>query len=514
MTRMKKPVVLDTLSRLSNTKAEEMARSDGREVFMGRVHAELPDVIEANMAWLLMLVRQGVVPPERGARLLSAMMTIDDDAIAAMIDNFNPRLPPKPILQLESYLVGQVGEIASDALLARTLPPPQYRMSARRAILPFIDKLLILLDTLLRKSEAHRETVMPGYTHLQHAQPTTFGHYLLGLYEALWRGLGDIEHAYDATNLCDMGCGALAGVSIPIDRGLLAQWLGFDGVLEHSNDCVAATDHAVATVAALTNIAIPLSRVGNELETWTCFDWNMIEVDDSLADTSSMMPQKKNACTFEQTRGALADVMACYNDVVCRMHSTQYGDTIEVQAACERVMPTLKKIGWIIDIFNKSVDTLIVKPDIMLRYAQEGFSTVTELVPILYRQAQIPPRVSHAIIGRAVRHVWEAGQTAKAINAALLRQIAKEITDIPLNLTDEQITDALDARHFVNAHTSQGGVAPAEVKRMIDERHPRLSKALSRQETRKQRLELAHRQLWEAAADLVKKVEKKEAALR
>jgi len=510
MTQMKKPVVLDTLGRLSDAKKDALAQSNNREVFAGRVYAEMPDVIEANLAWLLMLVRQGVVPPDRGAQLLGALAAIDDVAIAGMIADYNPRFPPKPILQLESYLVGQVGEIASDVLLARTLPPPLYRMKARRAILPFVGKLLKLLDTLLCRSEQYRDAVMPGYTHLQHAQPMTFGHYLLGLYEALWRGLGDMERAYDATNLCDMGCGALSGVSVPIDRAILATWLGFDGVLEHSNDCVAATDHAVATVAAMTNLAIPLSRVANELETWACFDWNMVEIDDSLADTSSMMPQKKNACTFEETRSALADVSACYNDVVCRMHNTQYGDTIEVQAACERVVPTLDKLGWIIDIFDKSVDTLIVKPDIMLRYAQDGFSTVTELVSVLYRQAQIPPRVSHTIIGRAVRHVWEAGRTAAAIDAALLSRIAADVTDLPLNLTDEQVAAALDARHFVSVHTSQGGVAPTEVKRMIDDRRPRLSEASTRQRERTERLQHAHRQLRKAVADLTTK----EAALR
>jgi argininosuccinate lyase len=495
MTQMKKAIKIDTYSRLGNNK-NLLSSDEGRAKFAGKAHAELPDIIEAHQAWMLMLMRQEVVPQDRGVRILQALSAIDDDVIGQMIVNYDPRFP-KPILQLERYLFDQVGEFASDVVLARTLPPPLYRMKARRAMLPLIENLLGLLDTLLAKSEKHRLAVMPGYTHLQHAQLMTFGHYLLGLYDALWRALGDLEIAYDATNLCDMGCGALAGVSIPIDRSLLADLLGFDGVLEHSNDCVAATDHAVNTVAAMTNIAIPLSRVANELDTWSCFEWNMVELDDSLAETSSLMPQKKNPCVFEEVRSMLAEVSACYNDVVCRMHNTSYGDTIEVQAACERVVPTMDGLGKIMDVFGQAINTLIIKPSIMRRHAQEGFSTVTELVSILYREAQIPPRISHAIIAQAVRQVWEEGQTASAINASLLNEAAYEITGTTLNLTDEEISAALNAERFITAHNSQGGVAPTEVKRMIEQRIPTLSQAVQRQRSRRERIKRARQQLVE-----------------
>lgn len=480
---------LDTLGRLGG-KRDWSTADHFRETFTNGAFAEVFPIVEVHEAWIAMLVRSGVVPAARGATILQALGKIDAAAVGEMIRSYDKRFP-KPILQVERYLVDQIGMIATDVILERTLPPPLYRMKARKALLPLIASTLRLMETLLEKSEAHRETVMPGYTHLQHAQPMTFGHYLLGLYDALDRALRQLEAAYATTNRCDMGCGALAGVSVLVDRPFLAKMLGFDGIIEHSNDCVAATDHAVDTVLAMTNIALPLSRVANELDMWSGFEMDMVEVSDELAETSSLMPQKKNPCVFEEVRATIAVVSGCYNEIVCSMHNTSYGDTIEVQAACERITPTAGELVRILDFFEKAVRTLSVKAEKMRQHASRGFSTVTELVAILYREAKLPPRVSHAIVSAVVRQVVAEGGTALDIRATAINEIARKIIEQPLTITDDQIAAALDPVRFVEAHDSQGGVAPREVLRMVEARKGALVAAGKRHDDRQARLEAA-----------------------
>jgi len=490
---------LDTYIRVGGRKHSDQA---GQKSFAASAHKAIPRIVKVHKAWMVMLIKQRVVEAERGKKVLTALAAMDKAAIDEMIETYDPHFS-KVILQLERYLTDKAGPIASDINIGRTLPPPLYRMRMRNKMLELIDATLPFRGALLKKASKHTRAVMPGYTHLSHAQPMTFGHYLIGLYDAIDRASRRAEEAYASTNLSDMGCGALAGTSFNIDRQLPAELLGFDGIIEHSNDCVAATDHAVDTVAALTNLAIPLSRVANELDTWTCFEVNMVEITDALGSTSSMMPQKKSACVFEHVRSALAVVMGCYSDIVCRAHNTSYGDVIEVEAISNRTHSAIDTVVSALRRLEKAIETLIIKEDIMLRYAQEGFSTVSELAAVLYREAGIPLRVGYAVVAAVVRRVWEAGRAASDITTEMLDEAAIEITGSPAGLSSESLAAALDAVKFVEAHKSQGGVAPSEVERMILVREEKLEETRARHRERIQRLEEADGMLDAAVADIL-----------
>ncbi|MBN2577715.1 MAG: argininosuccinate lyase [Pirellulales bacterium] len=488
-------IKLDTHSRLRGKELPSL--EEGRRAFAAVAFEGIPKATKVHQAWMVMLIRRGIVGRPEGKTILQVLKGVDRRAIEEMIANFDPNFY-KWRVQFERYLMDKAGAMASCVNIGRTLPPPIYRMRLREAVLPLLDATLQFRGTLLEKAEEHRHAVMPGYTHNQHAQPMTFGHYLLGLYEPIDRAARQLERAYDLINLCDLGCGALAGTSFDVDRELPARLLGFDGVLEHTNDCVAASDQATDVVAAMINLAIPMSRTANEMHTWSMFEFSIIELSDAICEASSMMPQKKSPCVFEEIRATLGKVLGCYTDMVCRLQNVMYGDTVEVYETSEMVPAFVQQVIQSLRTFDKLLHHMTVKTEAMLRFAQRGFSTATELAAILFREAQIPLRVAHAVVGEVVREAWLAGKTASEITSEGIDRAATAVIGRPLNLPAEKLTAALDPIQFVAAHRSQGGVAPEEVLRMVRSRRDDLEQARQRQAARLRRLEQADRDLADA----------------
>ncbi|RPJ31889.1 MAG: argininosuccinate lyase [Planctomycetaceae bacterium] len=490
----------DTHSRLRGKEIPSL--EEGRKAFAALAYNEIPRATKVHKAWTVMLIERGIIDKGEGHEILKTLNRIDDKAIEEMIQSYDPNFY-KWRVQFERYLMDKVGSIAGNINIGRTLPPPLYRMKLREAVVPLIQATLEFRQNLLDRAEEYRDAVMPGYTHNQHAQPMTFGHYLLGLYEAIDRAAVQLEQAYDVINICDLGCGALAGTSFNVDREKPARFLGFDRVMEHTNDCVASTDQATNVVPAMINLAIPMSRVANEMHWWATFEFNMIELTDAICEASSMMPQKKSPCVFEEIRCTLGKVLGCYSDIVCRAQNTLYGDTIEVYEASEYVPNTVADVIKAINTFNKVLNNLIVKKDIMLRHAQRGFSTATELAAFLFRETHLPLRVAHAIVGESVHEVWEKGGTATDINTDVVDRAAVQIIGKPLQLAPKGLARALDATHFVEAHKSQGAVAPKEVHRMVTRRRQNLKKAQDRHAKRCEALKAADQRLEDAVKKLI-----------
>jgi len=488
---------LDTWTRVAGKRALP-TREEGRRAFAAVAPDRIPRYVKVNKAWMVMMVRQGIVPADRGRTILAALDAVDLDE---MIETYDERFD-KPILQLERYLSDKAGAHASDVMAGRTLPPPVYRMALREKIVPLIAAGLDLRGTLLDHAARHTGAVMPGYTHLSHAQPMTYGHYLLGIHDAVARALRQIEGAYDSTNRCDMGCGALAGTSFDIDRPLLADLLVFDGLIEHSNDCVAATDFAVDLGAAVINLLIPLTRAADEMDTWTTFEMDMLEISDAIGATSSMMPQKKNATICEHLRWRLGVVLGCFTEITTGAHATPYGDVMEVMFVPKTAERIAEHGAWACRRMAVLVENMTAKPDVMLRHAREGFSTVSELANVLFRERGTPWRVAHAIVAGVVRRLVDAGQTACDITTYLVDEVAAAVTGEPAGLTADQIAAAIDPVTFVEAHDSQGGVAPKETDRMIAARRDDLAADRERHDRRLAALDDADRRLDDAVAEL------------
>lgn len=424
-------------------------------------------LLDANEAWISMLAEEGVVQPEPAAKVARGLAQMREEGVERFAE-FNPRYEYF-YSHLEQRLTELAGpEAAGDINIARTRPEPLTRLAVRDRILEVGDHILHLVDTLENLAEAEIETVMPQWTHLQPAQPSTVGHYLAGMSDALLRDLTRLEAAYATTNYSTLGCGALAGTSYPINRQRVADLLGFDGVRENSIDSVGSGDYSTEAASAVAGLCINLSRLSMDLYLWCSEEFGFAEVGDDYAGSSSMMPQKKNAYPFEYVRARAARAVSDMSGTYMVLHNTTFGDIKDVEE--EMVPPTLRLLDETavsLELLTGTISSLQFHRERMASAAAAGFSTATELAAVIHRNTDLDFRSAHRVVGTLVRLAVDRGIRPEAVDAELLTEAAQDALGQPLGLTDEQVRTALDARSFVAAHTVAGGAAPSSVARNI-----------------------------------------------
>lgn len=434
-------------------------------------------LIDAHRAWLTMLAECKVVRRDSAAAILRGLDEVEREGPDAMrpfdaaVEYF--------YLHMERALVRRVpgGEGAVGNLnLGRTRPEPLHRLVMRDAILRVLHGALSMRRALLDRAEAEAETVMPGYTHLLHAQPTTLGHYLLAVHDHVERDTRRLLAAYETTDECTLGCGAMSGTSVPIDRQRVRELLGFARLRENTIDSVAASDHVTETAAALAGLMTIVGRLSQDLYVWSSQEFAMIDVTDSFASPSSLMPQKKNALVLEYVRSRTARTIGALTGCFAVSHNVGYMDTEEVEIESylplfdafeltEQALPTIEAV----------VVAMQPNRELMRHRAAWGFSSVTALAERIQTDGDISYRTAHRIVARAVLLAVERGRDATGIDAELLDLAAQEMIGNPLKLEEHVIRECLDPRHFVDQHTVTGGTAPFEVRRMAGERRQRLA---------------------------------------
>lgn len=460
----------------------------------------------SEKSWVVMLIRQGIIERGQGAELLRAIVELERDGSAR--DSSRPVFTPSSsfnIWSLEKRLSERIGEdLAGNINIGKTLPEPHARLKARDKILDAMDSLLGFLKCLLDVATANLDAVMPGYTHMSQAQPTTFGHYLLSVHDPLMRAAGELESSYVSTNQSTLGCGALAGSSWPIDRDLVAQLLGFDGVLENTNDCVASADFSVSTLAALANVMIAVSRLTLDLQVWGMEEIKMLGVPESYSDTSSMMPQKKNyGGQLERIRLDSAKVIACLQEAAVLPKNEPFSDMLAVLRIRYPLLEALCIVEKDLVILGGFLSTVVPQRERMLELAKSGFSSAAELANLIVRTRGIPYRRAHHITGTVVRLADERSIAADRVDAPLVDEAASLVTGDVLGLSDTQIRSALDPGAFVAAHDSRGAVAPKETGRMCRQRRQALQQAVERQSLRRQVLQQAKARLQREVDELI-----------
>jgi len=445
---------------------------------------------QMDKAWTVMLVRQGIIPREHGAQILEAILDIEEN---------------EPHSSGEGPIARRIGlDVAGFVNVGRTLGEPMRRLKARDKLLPVFDRLLELREVLIDGAEQHCEAVMPGYTHMCHAQATTYGHYLMSVHDPVERGMTELEAAWRSTNRSSAGCGALAGTSFPIDRMLVADLLGMDGIVENTNDCEGSRDNFVSVLAALCNLMALASRFAMDMNVWTMEEVRMIDVAPEYCGQSSMMPQKRNfGSVFERTRNRTTRVYAMLNQALTLGYSTPHGDMLH---SYEIAWPALEGIFYAQQSFGilaGIIPNLTPQADTMLRYAREGFSCATELAAELVRRRDVPMRPAHTTVAVFVRIAWDAGITADQTTGEMLDEAAREVLGEEIGFTTEQVRAYLDPVHFVHAHDSAGGVAPSQVRAAAARARERLGEARRRHAERVSAVEAAAQRLQAAVEEII-----------
>jgi argininosuccinate lyase len=344
------------------------------------------------------------------------------------------------------------------------------RIYVRDQILVISDKLLGLTKTLLELANKHKSTVMCGYTHMQPAQAITYGHYLLSYYDAFNRDLERLSQAYDKTNINPLGASALAGTTMDIDREYTAELLGFDNVLENTIDAVSNRDFMLEVGSCIAIIMSSLSRMAEDYILWSTPQYGLIELDDQFADTSTAMPQKKNASLFEMVRGKSGTSIGTLMQLFSTMKGLPTGYNQDLQELKSSVWKLIDIAKSSIDMSTPMIKTATVNKDKMLKNASKNYVTAIDLAEYLTQQSNISFREAHFLVGHIIRDLISKGIELSSLTAVDVNQISKSVISKDIYVKDKELKNVLDPVRSVQQRKGIGNPSPKEVAKMIEKR--------------------------------------------
>jgi argininosuccinate lyase len=456
------------LGRLSGERTGEMMH------FLSSMRADRciadADVL-VDIAHVLMLDKQKII--ERGItkQLLPALLELYDEGIPEEV--FDDRFEDVHA-GIEAMLIESVGvDVGGRMHMGRSRNDEVatcIRIKLRDELLKQMSALLKVREVLLALADQHRETVMPGFTHLQHAQPTTLAHHLLAYEQAFSRDFDRLKEAYVRVNQSPLGAAAFASTGYPINREYTASLLGFDGLVTNTMDAVATRDFALETLADITIMMATTSRLCEELIIWSTSFVKFVSLDDAFCSTSSIMPQKKNPDTAEIMRAKCGSVFGAFTGALMTVKGLPMSynrDLQELTPSLWRGMHDAKaSLRLLIDMLSSaSFDTGRMKEE-----AGKGFSTATELADTFVRSYSLPFRTAHNIVGRAV----QKGSLALSVLEEAAQEVGPGISVKALGLTQEKIDEVLDVNYSIALRKSPGGPAPFATKLALDERKKQL----------------------------------------
>lgn len=484
---------------------ERLKEGPAREVldhlYMPRLREEFGATFgvmtDVNKAHVLMLARRKIIAHTAAKKILRALLTIEHGGSDAF--RLDPRLEDAffnyetAVIKLSGADVGgQMHTARSRNDLGATL----IRLRVREALLAFLPLLFKARRTALDRAEQHAGVVMPGYTHLQPAQPLTFGHYLAGVAAALERDTHRIGAVYSTTNLCPLGAGALAGTTFPIDRGYTARLLGFDGLLEHTLDAVASRDFGLELLAAWTIFGVTCSRVAQDFYVWFSHEFGTVDFPDRVAGTSSIMPQKKNPVVLEHLKGKPSHLLGAFVATASAIKNTNFTNTIDAnREGLHGLWEAHDQVRTCAVLLDLVVATAVPKHTLMLERARMDFCTATDLADALVRRADMSFRQAHHVVGGVVREAIERHLRADEITPALVDEVSRQILGRTVGLSASAVKQALDPLKSIHARTTVGGPAPKEVRRLVREARRRLALEERAHALRQQRVAEARRSL-------------------
>ena len=427
-------------------------------------------MMAANFAHAVMLYRCDVISLENAKALLTALQQVEDAGIDQVVYRSGVE---DMFFAIEGHLIETAGgAFGGNLQLARSRNDLGYaltRLALRSLILETFEELQAFRDVMRRFAFEHLETLMPGYTHTQPAQPTTMAHYIAGLLSILERDSARLRFAHETNNQSPLGAAALTGTAFPIDRALSARLLGFDSVQLSTYASIGASDNLTDVASALSSVGVNLSRFTHDMLFWATGESGAIRIDDSFIQISSIMPQKRNPVVLEHLRARISRMMALASGIIGQCHNIPFGDTQDIE---DPILPllfgSLETASEILQLYSAVIETLQVNVDHLRERAIAGFTTVTELADTLVRQCKLPFREAHGIISALVSHSIENDLSPRDLTAGLLSEIAKSEFDLEVELSEAMMRRALDPGAFVEARSLPGGAAPKATSQVLE----------------------------------------------
>ena len=415
--------------------------------------------IQGSMAHAAMLGQTGILPADAVEQILSGLQSILDDleSGALAVDETAEDIHMF-VEQVLTERIGDVGKMLHTARSRNDQVALDLRLYLQEEIDAIGGKLTALTAALADQAEAHKADILPGYTHLQRAQPITFGHHLCAYGMMLLRDAERLTDCRKRMNQSPIGCCALAGTTYPTDRAAEAAALGFDGICRNSLDGVSDRDFCVELMAAISLIMAHLSRLAEEVVLWSSWEFRFVTLSDAYTTGSSIMPQKKNSDMAELVRGKTGRVYGDLMGLLTTLKGLPLAYNKDMQEDKEAVFDACDTVKMCLDVFTGMIATMTVHTDAMRKAAQTGFLNATDLADYLVGKG-LPFRTAYKISGQIVSYC--------SANYCLLETLPLDTYHQFSELFDEGVYAAVDLDACVNRRTSAGGTSVSSVEEQI-----------------------------------------------
>ncbi|MHB2267833.1 argininosuccinate lyase [Aliihoeflea sp. PC F10.4] len=433
--------------------------------------------IRGSLAQAEMLAKQGIISTEDRDKIVGGLNQIKDEIEAGTFE-FSARLEDIH-MNVEARLADLIGPAAGRLHTARSRNDQvalDFRLWVKEELQRTEAALAALIEAFLTRAEEHAATVMPGFTHLQTAQPVTFGHHCMAYVEMFGRDLSRVRDAIERMDESPLGAAALAGTGFPIDRQMTATALGFREPTRNSIDTVSDRDFALEFLSTASICATHLSRLAEEIVIWSTPQFGFVRLSDQYSTGSSIMPQKKNPDAAELIRAKTGRINGHMIALLTVMKGLPLAYSKDMQEDKEAVFDAAETLDLMIAAMTGMISDMTVQTAAMKKAAGSGYSTATDLADWLVREAGMPFREAHHVTGRAVALAEERKVTLDRLTLDELKAIDERVTN--------DIFSVLSVQASVKSRTSFGGTAPQEVRRQIRYWRKRLKQDAARAKSR------------------------------
>ena len=416
--------------------------------------------IKGSIAHVMMLCKQGILTEEEKKAIIAGLESILDDVQSGKLEISDKYEDIHSFV--EANLIDRIGDAGKKLHTGRSRNDQvalDMKLYTRGEILALQGLVKEMLHELLEIMKANTETIMPGFTHLQKAQPITLAHHMGSYFEMFKRDYSRLQDIYKRMNTCPLGAGALAGTTYPLDRNYTAELLGFDGPTLNSIDSVSDRDYLIELMSALATIMMHLSRFSEEVIIWNSNEYQFVEIDDGYSTGSSIMPQKKNPDIAELVRGKTGRVYGALMSILTTMKGIPLAYNKDMQEDKELVFDAIDTAKGCLALFTGMLSTMKFNTDKMLESARHGFTNATDAADYLVNHG-VPFRDAHGIIGQLVLYCIEKGIALDDMTLEEYQAISP--------VFQEDIYDAISMETCVNKRKTIGAPGPDVMQEVID----------------------------------------------
>jgi argininosuccinate lyase len=421
-------------------------------------------VVSINMAHMLALARAKEVTPAVASAVLSFLDGMPAELpLDASTEDVHHMIEQEAIKSVGMDTAGfmNFGKSRNDQVATA------IRMEARARLLDLTAALSKVQASLVLQIRKHKAAIMPGYTHLQHAQPVTLAHHLQSHFDAIQRDIARVADAYGRINLSPMGAAALAGTSVNVDRDYVASLLGFDGLVENAMDSVSSRDFALEAVSTAAIAMVDLSRIAEELILWSSSEFGFVEMADEYSATSSIMPQKKNPVVAETVRAKSGSVLGELTAMFSITKALPNSYNLDLQEVTPHLWKALDDTVDSATLMAEMLSSLKFNEERMRSPLNTDMSTATELANHLVEKYHVPFRQAHAIVGELVRLSVDRHASLERTASEEIEKVSKRITGTPVKIDKDELRSVLDALKTLKMIRSAGGSNPLSVSRLV-----------------------------------------------